>query len=43
MTDLERLMHAVDMGTLKIPGEATPSIVDLANALASSIGGLPPA
>ena len=41
MPDLYRLMHALDTGTLKIPGEAMPSIVDLANALASSIGAAP--
>ena len=34
MTDLYRLMNALDTGTLMIPGEAMPSIVDLANALA---------
>ncbi|MCH8063545.1 MAG: alkaline phosphatase family protein [Chloroflexi bacterium] len=41
MTDLARLMHALATGTLKIPDEATPSIVDLANALASLIGAAP--
>ncbi|MCH8064115.1 MAG: alkaline phosphatase family protein [Chloroflexi bacterium] len=41
MTGQERLMHALDMGTLKVPGEAMPSIVDLANALASLIGAAP--
>ena len=34
-------MHALEMGKLKIPSEATPSIVDLANALASLIGSDP--
>ncbi len=41
MTDLARLKLALESGALKIPNEATPSIVDLANALASLIGAAP--
>ena len=38
MTDLARLMGALELGTLIIPSVSMPSIVDLADALASLIG-----